>query len=1107
MNNNSNQTQSLFNGNRISSGINYKKTHQENPAHLKQQKSYTRNYNTLINDNSNLLYQKLERNITKQTDPVNLAKSNFQTSQSSERPGISERLNSKEFRMYTELPNNQDFGSYILNEESTLDFIKKYYHDEQEILGSENNSQEKIMEDRPGKISNSKILALQEKRNKHFFNHHNNQKVRENIEQRKKFHEINYNNHLYHKDNWNKPNGFNINGVVEVKPCKLQSQHLFKTERPLLKPAHSSGFLLLPKTSNSEFKHAVPKGSLNINVMKKTYKVMTNLAKRKNSENVLLKRPTTAHHTNALKMKKSGTEANLNFTDRASKSKTCLNEKQKPVSINYMNRFDTKTSINSDLQQKNVFDRRNQLIKDFYLTNNFDDKNTNPNKSKENISQNNQDSQNDNNFRNFINQTHKAKILTKGNKFEIIIGKNNNTIQNLHERKPIYARSQNITPRTNCFDSEISEQRKIFDFNEPSAYHKLHISKNKDHESKISSEKMIATLRDQDSEKNISIRNCDNKSKAEAVAETILDTMLVQNNEKICQRKMSDFSNNLHPSKGHRISLQYSPNIHRDLEAKDSQKSLNTFHFKEKTNEKSPNIENRGARSHSMTIMNDLQSDLNNIKTKIEKDKQIKEISHKIKLEKVEGGNDSKSEHEIEQSNQDLKDLTKRVNHFSGNQHLKPQIHSKSSKETRKSINNIKLQKDFAKVVVEKYGNSKIDLEKVRYDQAFFELFKNQRFCWANYEVCLKKNNLNPNFTKSNYDITIHPIIVEKITFGNKLGSIFGLCVGHGLHRFTLVKMVHRTLLSYIDKYFRKKKEFAINEIIFSLKNMILHARTSILKKSYLESFKSGVSVCLCQVIDNKVITCNIGGSMAILVREKQDVTSCIAAGLTNAISVNEIHKNRFKFLEICKKHDTFNLEEVERIRGAGGEIRMDRDQYGDNSGGMKIFVKKDATRSYKLTRCIGDFEAQDIGLLNEPEVHVQDLTVNDRYIMIGVNYLWKNVETNMLKKLLDGKIEDKNDKEICKILQQKFFNRQEKGAKGLIKVDHFNEQEDFGLVLVQLNIDKLDKKFYDSNENHTLKFKQRFNDVIDNKKNEKFVLQKKSPQTLSLLTFLNPVK
>jgi hypothetical protein len=273
----------------------------------------------------------------------------------------------------------------------------------------------------------------------------------------------------------------------------------------------------------------------------------------------------------------------------------------------------------------------------------------------------------------------------------------------------------------------------------------------------------------------------------------------------------------------------------------------------------------------------------------------------------------------------------------------------------------------------------------------------------------------------------------------------------------------------------------------------------------FLDAYKSGVSICLILIVNKTIFAINCGGDHAILVsdplKSPAKVQQVITHRSSNQGQMKEIslfgavtkmsefstprgsaqgpaqgpvmgnlmgnlmdglntmvYQERFKFTDLIPKHDVKNIAEIDRIASCGAVLEMERDQFGDPIGSMKIFNPADNSETFAYTRCVGDFAAIEIGVNATPEVEIHSITEDYRFVIISTNYIWDNISRIIFKKIVKRPMDRHDLKGINRAIferfdrDQKLLNKKRNEKKGPEDVEsQFNEPPDFLCITIKL--------------------------------------------------------
>lgn len=265
----------------------------------------------------------------------------------------------------------------------------------------------------------------------------------------------------------------------------------------------------------------------------------------------------------------------------------------------------------------------------------------------------------------------------------------------------------------------------------------------------------------------------------------------------------------------------------------------------------------------------------------------------------------------------------------------------------------------------------------------------------------------------------------------------------------------------------------------------------------FLDAFKSGVSICLILIVNKTIFAINCGGDHAILASDTQKAPkkskqgimrwgsnhgdlkeiSLFAAlpnvngfstphGSTHGLMLGPlvggintmVQQDRYKFTDLIPKHDVKNISEIDRVASCGAILEMERDQFGDPIGSMKIFNPADNSNTFEYTRCVGDFAAIEIGVNAIPEVEIHTIIEDYKFVIISTNYIWDSISGSIFKKLVKKPMDCHDLKGINRAIferfdrDQKLLNKKRNEKKGAENVEsQFDDPPDFLCITIKL--------------------------------------------------------
>ena len=275
---------------------------------------------------------------------------------------------------------------------------------------------------------------------------------------------------------------------------------------------------------------------------------------------------------------------------------------------------------------------------------------------------------------------------------------------------------------------------------------------------------------------------------------------------------------------------------------------------------------------------------------------------------------------------------------------------------------------------------------------------------------------------KNNQDCSL---ILEEVC-GIKNYNIYSIMDGHGSNGHLVSNFIKQKIILYfndISFYFKKIKNKP-KDIVFP-ENILELIKKKLTKNNYQKlkeffkaideslssievSFDSNFSGSTCILIfqlGSYIISCNIGDSRALLIKDNKDI------------------------IELSKDHKPDNEEEKKRIIDMGGIVSQCNDLYDDGKigGPFRVWMKGCDYPGLAMSRSIGDKIAHSIGVINEPEIKEFNIKDDDKFIIMGSDGVWQFLNNNDIINILFNKdINWKDDsmrENICKNIINKAKN------------------------------------------------------------------------------------
>ena len=268
-------------------------------------------------------------------------------------------------------------------------------------------------------------------------------------------------------------------------------------------------------------------------------------------------------------------------------------------------------------------------------------------------------------------------------------------------------------------------------------------------------------------------------------------------------------------------------------------------------------------------------------------------------------------------------------------------------------------------------------------------------------------------------------LIIENVC-GIKNYNIYSIMDGHGSNGHLVSNFIKDKIIenfTNISYYFKKIKSKETSNLEYP--ENILDIIFNILKKNNFQKIKdfyktvdeslssievkfdsnfSGSTCIILFQLGKKLISCNVGDSRAIIIKENKEI------------------------IELSQDQKPDNENEKNRIENMGGIVSQCNDLYDDGKigGPFRIWMKGCDYPGIAMSRSIGDKIAHEIGVISEPEILLFNLDENSKYIIIGSDGIWQYFNS---MDILDMIYEENKEKEfskenICKKIVNKAKNK-----------------------------------------------------------------------------------
>ena len=103
---------------------------------------------------------------------------------------------------------------------------------------------------------------------------------------------------------------------------------------------------------------------------------------------------------------------------------------------------------------------------------------------------------------------------------------------------------------------------------------------------------------------------------------------------------------------------------------------------------------------------------------------------------------------------------------------------------------------------------------------------------------------------------------------------------------------------------------------------------------------------------------------------------------------------------QLSRDHKPDCLDEKKRIDECGGRVKQFLNkQTGKEVGPARVWLKDHDIPGLAMSRSLGDYMAQSVGVIPDPEIIIYDIQIDDRVIIIASDGVWEFIESSEVHK------------------------------------------------------------------------------------------------------------
>jgi serine/threonine protein phosphatase PrpC len=252
------------------------------------------------------------------------------------------------------------------------------------------------------------------------------------------------------------------------------------------------------------------------------------------------------------------------------------------------------------------------------------------------------------------------------------------------------------------------------------------------------------------------------------------------------------------------------------------------------------------------------------------------------------------------------------------------------------------------------------------------------------------KKGYSPMNPKPNQDTLFIKNLSETCLF-------LGVCDGHGVVGHEVATFVQEELPLMMEKTLPPSPPTPsfvtlLPFIISSFKQ----TNDKISLSPNLDSVFSGSTCCSLLIYPNKIISCNLGDSRAIL-------------GIWN--------NNKWYSENLTNDHKPNIPKEKKRIEDNGGSVKSIKDKKGLPFGPERVWKGNENFPGLAMTRSFGDEVAHGIGVISVPEIKERELCGNEKFFVVASDGVWEFIDTDECVNILGKYYFDNDIKGAAKFL------------------------------------------------------------------------------------------
>ena len=237
-----------------------------------------------------------------------------------------------------------------------------------------------------------------------------------------------------------------------------------------------------------------------------------------------------------------------------------------------------------------------------------------------------------------------------------------------------------------------------------------------------------------------------------------------------------------------------------------------------------------------------------------------------------------------------------------------------------------------------------------------------------------KKGFWQPGKEKDNQD----NLFILKNINGNDKYYYMGVCDGHGIYGKEVSNFIINNLPQNLNKnIINNKIKYLSFEPLKNLSKLIINTfiqtDNELINNQNINTYLSGSTCVSILYTSRRIISINLGDSRCIL---------------------GKYNGEKWMSKDLSRDHRPNKEDEKKRIILNGGRVEKNKDDFGNDRGPLRIWMKDEDSPGLAVSRSFGDELAHKIGVISEPEINEYVFLYEDKFFILASDGLWEYISS-----------------------------------------------------------------------------------------------------------------